>query len=107
MEWEVTDSEGDEEIASGVFGGESVEFTLLDSQEYLLFLSSATVPAGSTITVTVNGDETTLPLDDVSATSEIAGLTCEEITNKIAAADSGYSVAATGLLGLLLILILI
>lgn len=104
--WDVTDGEGDEEIASGEFGGDDMAFILSSSEEYLLFLSSSTVPAGTTITVTINGDETTIPLDGVSSASEIAGLTCESITDKIASIDSGFTVAtASGLLSLLLTLI--
>lgn len=105
LSWDLTDEEGEEVVSSGEFGEEAVDFTLLASEEYLLFLSSTTGAAGTTITVTVNGQDTVISLEGVTVSTEIAGVTCELITNKFAPLDSAYSVAATGLLAMLMALV--
>lgn len=104
VSWDLTDSEGDEEIASAEFGAAATEFTLLASEEYLLFISTTTIPDGSTITVSIDGVETTIPLDGVSTASEIAGVTCAAIVSKVGSIDSATTAAATGILGFLMLL---
>lgn len=92
LSWEITDAEGDEEIDAGDFGDFNTSVTLLASEDYLLFLSDDTFPEDSSISISVNGEQpTTIDLSGVAISTEMAGLTCEEIVNKIEEVeDSAY-----------------
>lgn len=97
--WDLTDDEGDEEIANGELGGDSFEVNLLVSENYLVFLSS--IPTSGSMTITVNGEESrTFEFTSaIESRTEIAGVSCEGITSAFNQnTDSASSLTAWSLL---------
>lgn len=90
LTWDLTDAEGDEEIASGDFDGASITIIGETSEDYLLFLSSSTIPSG-TITVSVDGVEQVFILDgSMSVDSEITDVNCAGVAS--ATSDDSSSI---------------
>lgn len=104
VSWLISDS-GDLEIASGELGRISMSVNLDAAENYLMFVSS--MPQGGKVTLSVNGGavKTFTFLTEITSSTEIAGVTCDEISYTLTQEVDSAFATSIALLSLLVTIV--